>query len=217
MQQFEHLQGLVINDQQEKKRTNRQEEIKKLTGLTLRLYRNGEVYPSEELVKLGNLEYQPKDAEDMGNGLDIVDSTDWTPVANLPRTILISFTGRSNPKVDLFATTKYNELAPKSSVLTQGIESEMLLTIARSMGWFGSGEREPKYVDLQVLTQYSVKTNDGIAYIPKIVARGERKGDKTYERRENQVFYPITPIIQVVDTTTNTTVETTAEKVSVTN
>jgi hypothetical protein len=179
------------------------------------LYNNGEVYPSADLVALGNLEYQPKNAENAGNGLDVVDSTDWTPLQNHPRTILIGFTNRNNAKVDLFATTKYNDVTPKSSVLTQGVQSEMLLNIARSMGWFGSGTTEPKYVDLQVLTQYPVKTKDGIAYIPKVVERGDRKGDKTYERRENQTFYPITAIIQAVDTTASiTTVETTMDTVS---
>lgn len=215
-EQFAHLTGLIVNDHQDKKRTNRQEEIKKLTGLTIRLYNNGEVYPSPDLVALGNLEYQPKDAENVGNGLDIVDSIYWTPLQHQLRTIFISFTNRNNAKVDLFATTKYNDVTPKSSVLTQGTRSEMLLNIARSMGWFGDSTVEPKYVDLQVFTQYSVKTVDSIAYIPKIVERGERKGDQTYERRENQIFYPITPIVQTVDTTvTITTVETTTEKVSI--
>lgn len=212
MNQFEQLAQTVIDDQQERKaRTNKTEQVKKIEGLVIRLYKSGEVYPSQELVSKFNLEYKSKDNPDQGQAVDLIDSTEWTPIANHPRTILISFTDRNNPKTDLFSATRWEEDQPINSVFNQGTKSQDLLDIARSLGWFGTDDKA-KYVDLQVMVQYGFKTKDGIAYLPKVVARGEKKGDKTYERRENQTFYPITPVIQQVETTTQTkAVETTAD------
>lgn len=159
------------------------------TGLTLRVFANGEVYPSQDLVTKFNLEYQNKDYTGPSNGLDIIDSLEWLPMANNPRMILIGVVNKEEAKVDIFGTCRYNEDGtPKSTVLTQGTTSETLLNLVRSMGYL---TEEQKYCDLEFAIEYPINTEDGIAYIPKVVERGAKKGEKTYERRENVTFYPL--------------------------
>lgn len=158
-------------------------------GLTVRVFANGEVYPSEELVKKYNLEYVNKESTEAAFGIDVVDSSEWTPMANQPRVLLFGFTPKSEVKIDLFGSCKFNEDgSPKAQVLTQGPVSETLVELVRSMGFL---TEEQKYVDLTILEQYPVSTKDGLAYIPKTVRKGERKGEKTYERRENVKFFPV--------------------------
>lgn len=168
----------------------RQPKEKNPKGLSVRVFTNGEVYPSEELVKKYNLEFVDKDSEAPANGIDVVDSIEWTPLASQPRVILFGITPKSNKKVDLFASGRHNEDGtPKNSVLTQGAPSESLLSLVRSMGYI-TGDQ--KYVDLVILEEYPITTKDNLAYIPKVIERGVNKGEKTYERREAVTFYPVT-------------------------
>ncbi len=166
----------------------RQPKEKNPTGIAVRVFASGEVYPSQELVDKYNLEYLNKDVE--GNfGIDIVDSINWTPTATFPRMIMFGFTPKKEAKVDLFGSCRWNDDGtPKSTVLTQGAKSEVLLDLVRQMGYLND---EQKYVDLQIVEEFPVKTENGIAYIPKIMERGEKKGEQTYERRENVTFYPV--------------------------
>lgn len=177
------------------------------TGLTVRIFSNGEVYPSKELITKFSLEYPNKDNQVGYFGFDVVDSTEWAPTAALPRMILFGLSPKTEAKVDLFASCKWNEDgSPKSSVLTQGSTSDTLLTLVRSMGYMSD---EQKYCDLQLVVDYPVKTADGLAYIPKVMERGTRKGEQTYERREDITFYP-------VNTPENLAAQVEAEKTSTT-
>lgn len=198
MQSLEHLKGLVVEDQRETKRVQKQQRVP--IGLTLRLFSNGRVYPSAELVKELSLEYQNNTENTFpGCGLDIVDSLEWGPFKEQPRMLLLSPVNRSKARVDLFASCRHNEdNSPIASVLTQGTVSEDLLNLARSMGYFKENE---KYIDLQFMTEYAIKTKDGIAYVPKTLYKGPNAGTKTYERRENSVFYPVTKVEISVDST----------------
>lgn len=160
------------------------------TGLSVRIFSNGSVYPSKELVEKFNLGFVNKDSTEVVNGIDVVDSIEWTPLAAQPRMILFGITPKSEPKVDLFATCKYNDdNTPKGNVMNQGSVSESLLNLVRSMGFLNEDQ---KYVDLVIVEQYPIKTQDGLSFIPKTVERGARKGEKTYERRENVTYYPVT-------------------------
>lgn len=204
MEQFKHLTNLVVDDTKERKqRTTKFDEVAGLKGNVVRLYANGEVYPSKDLVDKFNLEYGRKG--EGGNGFDVVDSTEWKPTEKLQRTIFFGVVSKDQPKVDLFAQVRYNEMdEPINSVRTQGTKSKLLVDVARSMGWL----TDQKYVDLEVVTSYPVTAKDGISYVPKQVERGEQKGAKTYERRENVTFFPVTVInFNQVETTTQTNVE----------
>jgi hypothetical protein len=158
------------------------------TGLAVRIFSTGEVYPSQELVNKYNLEYLKKGVES-NFGIDIVDSINWTPTATFPRMILFGFTPKKEAKVDLFGSCRWddNDL-PKSTVTSQGSKSEVLLDLVRAMGYLNDDQ---KYVDLQLVEEFPIKTENGISYIPKVMERGDKKGEQTYERRENVTFYPV--------------------------
>jgi hypothetical protein len=159
-------------------------------GMAVRVFANGEVYPSQELVEKYKLEFRNKGGIKEANGIDVVDSIEWKPLADQPRMILFGFTDKKHPKVDLFASCKYNDDdTPKGKVMEQGPVSEDLLELVRSMGYLNNDQ---KYVDLVILEQYPINTADGLAFIPKVITRGANKGEKTYERRENVTFFPVT-------------------------
>src|SRR5690242_3099494 len=94
-------------------------------GASIRVYKNGSVYPSKEVVDRFNLEYSAKGSDTPGTGFDIVDTRKWPvfPTSNpitheaVPAVILIASVSKNAPKVDLFAQTTYNEDGtPYSSV-----------------------------------------------------------------------------------------------------
>lgn len=159
------------------------------TGMKLRILSNGSVFPSEELTKEFNLEYLNKDSTTKSYGFDIVDSRNWNPTAKLPKMILIGAVLKTEPKIDLFGTCRYNDNnTPKSSVASQGSKSQELLNLVKEFGWLTD---EQTYCDLTVRLEHPVKTEDGLAYVPKTITRGEHAGEMSYERRENVIFYPI--------------------------
>jgi hypothetical protein len=167
-------------------------------GISLRIYKNGTVYPSIALVEQFNLEYNIKNLVDInegGNALDIINSNDWSQYPKEAQPVLfIGVTAKSEPKVDLFGTTRYNEDGtPKSSVLTQGTKSMELLGAVINL--FGdsttieSAFGEDDYLDLDVIVDNTLPVE--IAYIPKTVARGPEKGQIKTERRDNITLYPV--------------------------
>lgn len=169
----------------------RQKQPKELnpTGLALRIFSTGKVYPSQELVNKFDLEYKPRvtDREQEGNGLDVFDSHAWTPLKEYPRMIMFYSIPRKEIKVELFARCLYNDSNnPKSSVMSQGAESPFLLGLCKSMGYLTDDQ---KYVDL-VMVDVPVTPEEGIAYIPKKIEKGPKAGEETYERREHVVLYP---------------------------
>lgn len=154
------------------------------TGLTLRVYASGRVYPSPELVAKFNLEYQPDDG---GNGMDYFQSKDWKPYpSNVPATVLVAFTPRTEPKISLFGSRR----GETTSVLTQGPECKELWKML--VDTYGAEvPKDAAFVDITVFEEFGIKTEDGIFLIPKTVARGEKKGELTYQRRENITLYPL--------------------------
>lgn len=212
MNKFDHLKNLVVKDPNSTKvKTVRTKESKNPTGLTIRLYANGEVYPSEEAVNHFDLNYYHKDVMS-GHGFDVVDSKTWLPLTDQPRMLLFGWVSKHEPKVDLFAATRHeNDGTPKANVLEQGTVSTKLLNLVKEMGMWTTGV---KFVDLVILTDYPVVTDNGIALIPKEVERGENKGKATYERRENETFYPVDVVtdglnVENVEEETTAVIETT--------
>lgn len=175
------------------------------TGMTIRILANGEVYPSQELVDALHLEYENKD-QNNNYGLDIVDSKQWVPTAELPRMLLFAVTKKSESKIDLFGTCRFNEDGtPKSSVLTQGTDSPTLLQLVKDLGYLTP---EQKYCDLQFVMNRPLRTTDGIYNLPKVIERGERAGEATYIRRENIVLYPVNTVEALQPQPTERAIET---------
>lgn len=185
LRQYDFLTNLTLTD------TGRLKTPKERnpTGLTIRVYSGGQVYPSKELVDRFDLEYKTKDVngDPTGFGLDIVDSHEWAPLKEHPRMILFAPVSRALPKVDIFARCLYTtEGKPRASVMDQGTISTVLVDLCRSMGYLNPDQ---KYVDLQFVDM-PIKPSGGIAYIPKKIEKGPKAGEDTYERRENIVLYP---------------------------
>jgi hypothetical protein len=106
------------------------------SGLVIRLWKDGSVFPSQELVDFFQLEYSNALTEEQlaeikeglaekpfrGNGFDVIDSRDF-PAFNLgdQRVLIIAPAEKDLPKVDLFSSVGYNEDGtPKVTVMDQG-------------------------------------------------------------------------------------------------
>jgi len=178
---YQILQKLTLVDTKRVRAPKR----KNPEGMTIRIFSNGEVYPSIELVTKFNLEYG---REKKGNGIDVVDSKEWGPLAKEERMILLAIVPRIEAKVDLFAQCRYDKDGhPMATVLTQGSYSEVLLKLVQELGYLTP---EQRYCDLELGLEWPVKTQDSIYNLPKSIERGERKGEKTYERREDILMVP---------------------------
>ncbi len=186
MTDYNFLKSLTLVD----KGRVRQPKENNPTGLTVRVFATGEVYPSEELKDKFALQYYNKDSITQGQAIDIIDSKQWTPLAQYDRMMLFGFVPKIESKVDLFGTCRYNEDGtPKSSVMTQGTKNPELVNMCKSFGWL---TEEQKYVDLKVLTEHPVNI-EGVAYIPKTIQRGTKAGEPSYSRRDNIKIFPVEP------------------------
>lgn len=185
-------------------------------GAHLRLFKDGRLYPSAELVAKFNLEYTDI-ATKGGNGFDVTESSRWTNTASNPNTcIFISAIPKAEPKVDLFGSTTY--FGPKdelpegkkvgdaaSSAITQGPATfgKKLIVMLREAynldstivegteGGIDPLFGEKNHVDLFIAEKYPVTLPDGIYYLPKQVSSGENKGEWTVVRRENITMFPL--------------------------
>jgi hypothetical protein len=97
-------------------------------GLTIRLFRDGSVYPSLELIEKFNLEYPVLEAGETpancGNGFDVIDTDKFPAFQVGKRILIISPVNRKNGKIDLFGSTTYDENGvPKSKVAEQGAKT----------------------------------------------------------------------------------------------
>lgn len=163
----------------------------------LRVFRNGGVYPSAALVAACNLQYVGKDVEEKGNGFDIFSSKSFLNTAHLPDAFLfIALVPKNAGKVDLFASTTYNEdNTAKSDVLTQGAVTFGLELLEMIKTVYGVELKEGQsFIDLKIMKDSPSNTDDNIYWIPKTVNRGPKKGEVTLERRENLDLYPLVPV-----------------------
>ena len=173
-------------------------------GLRLRVFSNGKVFPSAELVEKYKLEYAPKDSTDEVFGFDVFKSTDWPMFPmneSTPKFVFIAPTQKSSPRVDLFGQVAYNEDgSPKTSVLEQG--GSFGLTILEMIkDIYGIEVAKGESIDLEINEDVVVKSPNGVYYIPKTIARGENKGEQTVVRRELISVMPLVPVVGEVSTT----------------
>lgn len=179
-------------------------------GVQIRLFKNGAIYPSKELVETYSLEYQPKDSETVGFGFDIMSSKSFPNTAHLPQIFLIlAVVSKSLPKVDVFGSTKYYsaedvaklaaegtevvEGHPKSSVIDQGnttFGKDVLVPMLKEVYGFEFSD-DQKFVDLTIVVDQPLKTNDGNYFIPKPISRGEKKGEMEVVVRKDIDMFPL--------------------------
>lgn len=193
-------------------------------GAHLRLFADFSVYPSEELVKLHNLEFQPEGSATPENGYDVFTSVEWEQYGNSSAAaqpfVCLALVSKHQSRVSLFSQTKYNaDKTPKSSVLTQKTTAGQELITALSAVYLEKPEdnlfQDKPYLDLVIGLNYPLaKTATGIYHIPKVFAKGKEAGKPTYVRRENIQIFPLM-ILEEKTTATAATAEKTKEDQSI--
>jgi len=180
----------------------------------LRLFPDGSMYPSKELVKEFNLEYQPKDSTNPEYGFDIFSSKHWGQYQtakkaykaktgkDMPEIIVISPVSRHSAKVDAFGKTTYKkDGSPKSSVIDQGASTfgkQMIDEIFPEVLGKDPFAEGKAFIDLKINRENRIpSTQNGIYNIPKKLVKGKDAGKFSYTRRENAMFYPLTVVEQV--------------------
>jgi len=182
--------------------------------LAIRVWKDGEIYPSKALVDQFCLEY-PKATiltevdengkekktytfADKSNGFDVIDSRLWGQCKGAAKDfIAVAIVDKELPKVDLFANVKYNDDgSPISSVLSQGAAtfgSKTLLPMIKEI--YDVEPNEEGYIDLIIDTSKNLKSisTNGLFNFPKKVSRGKHQGTETYERRENVDIFALIP------------------------
>ena len=166
-------------------------------GLTLRVFASGKIYPSQELVAKFSLEYEVKGLSNISNGMDVFKSIDWPmfPTSAPDKYIFVGIVPKNLPKVDLFGQVGYEEDgSPKSSVLEQGGGSFgiQLLEMIKEVYWIEI--EKGQFVDFEIKEDVKIKSSNDLYFVPKTVARGEKKGEITVVRRESIDIMPLVPV-----------------------
>lgn len=178
-------------------------------GLRLRVWKDGSIFPSQDLVTRFALEYGNKPAEKekpTGNALDIFKGSDFQPFSgNAMPLLFVNVTPKSDLKVDVFGSTTYNEDGtPKSSVMDQGAATygkAALIPMLQDVYGIVLDDTKP-FVDLDFLGMDGVEATQSfelpnghkVCFVPKEVARGDKKGEMTVSRRENPLFFVLYPV-----------------------
>lgn len=201
---FDFLKNVELNVPETKVASVRSTANKNPEGMCIRVFASGKIYPSQELVDQFSLEYVAKDSEVVSNGLDVFKSVDWPmfPVNAPDKFIFVAPVPKNSPKVDLFGQVGYDEEGnPKNSVLEQGGGSFGAQLVEMLEQIYGIVIEKGKYVDLEVKTDITVTSPNGIYYVPKTVTRGEKKGELSVVRRENILVMPLVPLAEVAQET----------------
>lgn len=164
----------------------------------IRIYKNGAAYPSVALIGEFELAYVSKDVENKGNGFDVFKSTDYPNTQAWPadeKVVFIAAVPRKEGKTDLFASVGYDaEGNPVTDVAAQGAVTfgkELLEYLEEVYGF--TPDEETGYIDLVIMRDVPFKTDNGIYFVPKVVSRGEKKGEMTLLRRDDLTLFPLVP------------------------
>ena len=200
---FDFLKNVQLSVPETKtERPGRTATPKNPEGLTLRVFANGKIYPSQELVDKFELEYKDKSSNVPNYGLDVFKSTDWGmfPVDAPQKYIFIAPVTKDSPKVDLFGSVKYNEDGtPVNSVMEQGggTFGEQLLEMISEV--YGITLEKGSFLDLEIKADVVVKSPNDVYFIPKTITRGEKRGQVTVVRRENITVMPLVPCAEITN------------------
>ncbi len=202
---FDFLKSVKITEEA-KPKTTKANKYENPTGfIGIRVYKNtnkdgeltGKVFPSKELVDALNMQYAEKDAQNKGTALDVFKSMDWGqfPQEADSHFVFVAPVLRGEPRVDLFASCSYDEAGkPKSDVMTQGGGSYANVLVAMVSEVYGLNIPDGSFVDFEIKTDIVLAAPNGVTFYPKLVTGGKKKGELTYQRRDNSKAYPLAPI-----------------------
>lgn len=175
-------------------------------GASLRLFKDGSIYPSQELIDKYELEYNK---EKTGNGFDAFTSLEWAQYpSDAEHVVFITAVPKSETHVSLFSSARKvnGEL---TSVLTQGSKTfgvELITMLQQT--YENSLFTDNKYVDLVVVEDVAIKQD--VLFVPKPISKGVNKGMMSTERRENVVLHPLA--LFTAETTTESKMATVEEE-----
>lgn len=225
------LQTIKVEDGPKRKGGGLRKDWNPTLPLAIRVWKDGSVLPSQGLLERFDLEYRPKPPEDKelakayvyGNGFDVFSSKDSKQFTSEVPLVWISPAAKNLLKVNLFASTGYNEDGTStSSVMDQGAVTygkNTLLPMLKDV--YGVEPNEAGFIDLVFLGAPPVISEgmeapdeatiqqyvedaaqpfllpDGkvVGYIPKQVSRGEAIGEATYQRRQKPQVYILYPYV----------------------
>ena len=200
---FNALMGITLNDVAAANVSTGGGKIDRTpTTHDLRIYKTGAVYPSESLIAAFNLEYNVKDAEDKGLGFDICEAHTMPQFPKeLPNCVLIAAVAKSETSVDLFSKCTWDgDGYPVKSVKTQGTKAlDVLELICRVYGTTIDAlmPKATDFIELDIVHQVQIPSPSGVYLMPKVVARGDKKGQLKYERRTNITVTPLSLVTEV--------------------
>lgn len=194
-----------------------------ITPNTIRVWKDGSVFPSADLVERFDLEYGPRPLDvaeagaepageekkpkwlQSGNAFDVFDSADF-PIFKTPQRVLIAnVVAKAAGKADLFASIEWDPLTgePKNSVMDQGANTfgkNELLPLIEDVYQLSPGE---KFIDFVLLGKdgesatrhFSLPDGKEVCVVPKKISRGPKKGQMTYARREDPWLFILYPLL----------------------
>ena len=195
---FDFLKNTTLNKAEEKTQTvnklagRKSVERNPTNGASLRLFKDGSIYPSEQCAGKYSLEYGSFVLPDTQNGygFDVIDSRKWNQYPqDAQPAVFIAAVDKKAGLVDLFASAKLEN----TSVMTQGSKTfgPELITMLQEVYEVENLFATQKYVDLIIVEDVTLPSLDGIYNVPKMVAKGENKGQMTTKRRENITVNPL--------------------------
>lgn len=251
MSKLAFLKSVQVVAQEVPKKAGPRKDRNPTDGLTVRIWRDGSVFPSEELVNRFDLSYRSKPTDEEaaaaktgaslpnpGNGFDVADSDDFPIFKVEQRVLIISPANRSQGKIDLFGSVGYNENdgTPLCTVMNQGATTfGKSFLIPRIEEIYGIKFSQPEvkaqeaveeqkdesgkvtakarpavegqpavegveYVDLVFVGQgadgkepWLLPDGKEVAFFPKTVSRGDKKGETTIARREKPQMWFFVP------------------------
>ena len=130
--------------------------------------------------------------------MDVFKSIDWPmfPASAPDKYIFVGIVPKNLPKVDLFGQVGYEEDgSPKSSVLEQGGGSFGIQLLEMIKEVYGIEIEKGQFVDFEIKEGVKIKSSNDLYFVPKTVARGEKKGEITVVRREAIDIMPLIPTV----------------------
>ena len=172
-------------------------------GADFRVYKNGRIFPSLAAAAEFKLDFGPKLGQEeegakavtVGNGLDIFSSENWQMMAIEETVLFVAVVPRyKNSKIDVYGSTSYEEDgAPKRSIDANSVSafgSDTLIGLLEEV--YDVDFEANDYVDLVLNADYQIKSPGEVYSIPKIVSRGDNKGQPVFVTRVGIAIFPLT-------------------------
>lgn len=173
-----------------------------VAGADFRVYKNGRIFTHPDTAAKWDLEFGPKavyedDGKEItvGNGLDVFSSADWQMIQTPEELLFVAIVPREgNAKIDIYGSTTYNEDGTnKRSIDNNTISTfgaDVLVDLLANV--YGVNWETAEYVDLVMNTEFQIKAPKEVYSIPKVVSRGEKKGEPVFVTRKNISVFPLT-------------------------